>query len=1008
VNHGQLRFDRNAAALLGPHGCAAGYEPADSDAVGQDSTLYDDYLDACLAGTARRPDEVFAEHPELEEEMRERIRALYEAWSARDRASLPFERLGDFRLLQRLDSGGMGAVFVAEQESLGRVVALKIMRPEWAGDVQAVRRFSREAQAVAQLRHPGIVTVYDAGADGDTQYLAMELVPGKMMSDILAEAARTGEVIPVDRVVRWGARLARALEYAHGRGIVHRDVKPHNIRVTPDDRPMLLDFGIAHDLTGAGQTITQSFQGSPTYAAPEQIQGGSIDPRTDVYALGVTLYQALTGAAPFEAATVEGIFHKVLTEVPTAPRRIVRSVSADLETVILKAMEKRPEARYESAGTFAEDLEAVLAFRPVRARPPRPLTRAAKWARRKPARAVAILSACVLALVIGGLAVARHAQDRRERLAEAERLRDRAVEAVAAYRTERSASETQEAELAQKRLDVNNRYFTREEDRALATLAESVQQGRRRREALFHEALTSLGRAERLDPELGGTDTIRARLYVEKWEEARTARDPMSQAFFRKQAELYDPDGAAAAPFAHAGALLLELATPETTCWLFGFREQRELVPGGGRRLVPVPVGAEEASPPAPHGATVLRVIAGAGALAEGDLVLEVLGHGVGDTLFVEGKDQPPRVLEAVDDKAIHGMADLEEALESQPPHRFRVAGEEHTGADLASLGLSALLPEALAGRGHVAARVLIGGAVRGLRLPPGLRVRLTAIPLYCTPSAHLNPGRRSLPAGVYVVVARAPGHEEARRAAVIKPDATTTLRVELAPAGTTPRGFVSVPADGRSKSFFIMEREVTCAEYLAFLEDPAIRPRITVGQRTLVPRGPLGAWAWQHDGTRFQLDKVWQPDTPVMGVSFGDALAYARWRSEQDGVRHALPTEQQWNRASGYAPFQRRYPFGNVFSPKWVSSNWARPRARPEPSFRYPIDESPYGVFATSGSAMEWLDAWWDKDTKEQRWLAGGAWGYANPALFLVPGGWGSKPDQTTGTYGFRLVRAR
>jgi len=167
-----------------------------------------------------------------------------------------------------------------------------------------------------------------------------------------------------------------------------------------------------------------------------------------------------------------------------------------------------------------------------------------------------------------------------------------------------------------------------------------------------------------------------------------------------------------------------------------------------------------------------------------------------------------------------------------------------------------------------------------------------------------------------------------------------------------------------------------------------------------------MGAWEWSLDEAGFHLAPPWTPDTPVMGVTFDDALAYARWQGGKDGNAYTLPTEQQWNRASGHWTFLRLYPFGNVFAPKWVSSNWARPRARPEPTLRYPVDESPWGIYGMSGSAMEWLDAWWDKDTKEQRWLAGGAWGYANPAVFLSPGGWGSRPDRTTGTYGFRLVR--
>ena len=970
-----------------------------------DSSLYDEYLDACLAGEARAPEEVFAEHPGLDAEVRERITALHRAWSHRQPETLPFERLGDFRLLHRLDTGGMGAVFVAEQESLGRVVALKIMRPEWAGDEHALRRFVREAHTVAQLRHPGVVTVYDAGTDGDTPYLAMELVPGTMMADVLAEAEAEGRRLPVERVVRWGARLARALDYAHGRGIVHRDVKPNNIRITPDDRPLLLDFGIARDLTRDAATVTDSFQGSPAYAAPEQILGETIDARTDVYGLGVTLYQALTGAVPFQGPGVEAIFHKVLTELPVPPRRLAPGISADVETVVLKAMEKRPGARYASASAFAEDLEAVLEFRPVSARPPGPIARAAKWARRKPARAVGVASAVIFLLVLATMSIVGRALERKERLAEARHQLDQARETVASYRKERFAAEAEETRLARQREEVNNRYFTLEEDRALARLRRSVEERRRRREALFHEVLAALQRAERLDPSLDGTDAVRAELYIEKWEEARAARDPANQAFFRRQAELVDPRGVTSAPFARTGTVQLAVTTPGASCWLFALREQAELDPEGERRLVPVPL-APDPTPPVPYGATVLRIVRGLDALEPGDLVLSIAGQRVGDTVFVVRDNGTVGVLEAIDDAPVHCIADVEELASPGASHRWQVDGQPYEGPDIASHGMALHTPAALAERGNVAARVLTRGRVQELQLPEGLEVRPTATPLLCTSRSKVEPGSLTLPEGTYLLVARARGHEESRHALHVVHDVPVSLDVELREEGTTPPGFVYVPADRKGDAFLVMEREVTCAEYLEFLQDPAVYATIEPGQRRLVPRGPMGAWEWSLDEAGFHLAPPWTPDTPVMGVTFDDALAYARWRGGKDGNAYTLPTEQQWNRASGHWTFLRLYPFGNVFAPKWVSSNWARPRARPEPTLRYPVDESPWGIYGMSGSAMEWLDAWWDKDTKEQRWLAGGAWGYANPAVFLSPGGWGSRPDRTTGTYGFRLVR--
>jgi hypothetical protein len=970
-----------------------------------DSALFDAYLDACLEGSAPSPDTFLARHPDAGDELRAKISSMYETMLAGATEAPPFERVGEYRLLQRLDAGGMGTVYLAEQESLGRVVALKIVRPELAGDPEADRRFAREARAAAPLRHPGIVTVFGAGVEDGTRYIAMELVPGRMLSDMLAEAATRDEPLAVERVVRWGARLARALDYAHGRGVVHRDVKPQNIRITPDDQPLLLDFGIALELGGEATAVTRSFHGSPAYAAPEQVRGVRVDGRADVYALAVTLYHALTGSVPFDAPTVEGVFHRVLNEPPTAPRKLTRAVSADLETVLLKALEKRPEDRYATAAELADEFEAVLSFRPVRARPPGPARRLMQWARRRPARAVALASAVAFAALLGLLAFLASAREERERLGEARSLLAKAEIAVEAYGRERLAADQREARLATHQLELHNRYFTDEEDHRFALLEREVEDGRRRRDELYHEVLSTLRRAERLDPELDGTDAVRAALYVEKWEEARTARDPRRQAFFRHLAERHDPDDRTVEHFARSGTLRVTLDPSDAICFAFAFPEQFEVTPEGGRRLVPVPVG-EPSSPPVPYGTVVLRVVKGGGGLAPGDLVLEVEGQPVEGTLFVRGEDGAHRRLEAVDDHPIRGPGDLEDALQGEGPHRLRIDGREVRADDLATLGLTALTPRRVAEAGGVTARVHDGETTREVRLPAGTTLRPTAIPLFCKPEARVGAAPRRLPVGTYLLVARAPGHEERRAGVTIAYEEERAVHLELLPTGSIPVGFVHVPAWRDKPACLIMEREVTCAEYLAFLDDPEIQARVQDGVPALVPRSMHGEWAWAREGERFVLSGAWHPQVPVMGVSHDDALAYAAWRSARDGVRYALPTEQQWNCASGCWPFRRLYPFGEVFRPKWVSSNWARRRPRPEPSLRYPIDESPYGVYATSGSAMEWLDAWYDRE-QTRRWLAGGAWGYARPAFFLSPGGWGSDPSQTTGTYGFRLVRA-
>ncbi|MCK6462108.1 MAG: serine/threonine protein kinase, partial [Planctomycetes bacterium] len=254
---------------------------------------FDIYLDACLAGTAEDPLVFFARHPGLDGETRARIEEMHRRAALRaPPRSLPFERLGEFRLLRRLGAGGMGTVYLARQESLDRDVALKVLRPELQGSREAAERFRREAVAVARLKHGNIVGVHAIGEAEGVQYIALDLVDGRNLDEILAEAAGRGETIPWRDAARWAAGIARALEHAHARGVIHRDVKPSNIRVTPDGKPLLLDFGIARDT--AGGTLTATFAGSPLYAAPEQLSGATLDARADVYGLGATLYQCLT------------------------------------------------------------------------------------------------------------------------------------------------------------------------------------------------------------------------------------------------------------------------------------------------------------------------------------------------------------------------------------------------------------------------------------------------------------------------------------------------------------------------------------------------------------------------------------------------------------------------------------------------------------------------------------------------------------------------------------------
>ncbi|MCR9248097.1 MAG: bifunctional serine/threonine-protein kinase/formylglycine-generating enzyme family protein [bacterium] len=355
-------------------------------------------------------EKLLAAHPEQAAAVRELLGSLAGLGFLGDSTSETpaIERIGAYRLLRRLGEGSMGVVYLARHDATNRVVALKTIRQLHAGST-AQERFRREALAIARLRHPNVVTVFDAGEYDGVAYLAMELLSGRSLDEVVRDAAAKSRLLPVDEVARWGLDLAEALACAHAAEIIHRDVKPSNVRITAEGRAVLLDFGLARDNALAEQlTVTGSFQGSPNFASPEQIEGGqSLDARTDVFSLGVTLHCCLTNAMPFDGETREQVFRRILTEAPPSPRRINPAVSRDLATIVEKAMEKRPDQRYATAAALAEDLRALLEHRPIAARPAGPIRRTLKWIRRRPAAATA--AACGILLVIGlatGLAVA--------------------------------------------------------------------------------------------------------------------------------------------------------------------------------------------------------------------------------------------------------------------------------------------------------------------------------------------------------------------------------------------------------------------------------------------------------------------------------------------------------------------------------------------------------------------------------------------------------------------------
>jgi tetratricopeptide (TPR) repeat protein/serine/threonine protein kinase len=389
------------------------------------------------------------------------------------------EPLGDFQIVREVGRGGMGVVYEAVQRSLGRRVALKVLPFAATLDPRHLQRFHNEARAAAGLHHTNIVPVYAVGVERGVHFYAMQFIDGHTLADFIAQergdspavptvaaaegapasattaapAAQATSAVPRDpayfrRVAEWGIQAAEALDCAHQLGVVHRDVKPANLLVDGTGRLWVTDFGLAHVQSDARLTMTGDLVGTLRYMSPEQALAKRvvIDHRTDVYSLGATLYELLTLEPAFRGADRQELLRQIAFEEPKAPRRVSKAIPAELETVVLKAMEKNAADRYATAKELADDLRRWLADEPIRARPAGLVRRLRKWGRRHPAVVAAMAAALTAAALMLGGSIGWVAKDRAaqaQRTADEESIdwqrRRRVPEALAAARRAQAA-----------------------------------------------------------------------------------------------------------------------------------------------------------------------------------------------------------------------------------------------------------------------------------------------------------------------------------------------------------------------------------------------------------------------------------------------------------------------------------------------------------------------------------------------------------------------------------------
>ena len=942
------------------------------------------------------------------------------------------EQIGPYRIGRVLGEGGFGVVYLAEQRTpVRRKVALKLIK-RGMDTRQVVARFEAERQALALMDHPSIAKVLDAGeTDSGLPYFVMEHVPGASIKDFCDK-----HQLSTRQRLELFLDVCEAVQHAHQKGVIHRDLKPSNVLVMELDgrpHPKVIDFGIAkalHQRLSERTIVTEQgvMMGTPEYMSPEQteIDSEDIDTRTDIYSLGVILYELLTGVLPFDTKELRKrglaeIQRVIREEVPPKPstrlttigsrqvpstesgttdsRSTAREVRGDLDWITMKSMEKNRRARYSSASELAADISRYLACEPVLAGPPSSAYRARKFLQRHRRRLLTIGTVLLVAAVVTIPAILWNEKRRDEMLALGVRETvARGDEAIGAYRGGEARLEELNRSLEAARAKTENWQpwherrdeFELERTRRLHTI---------RQDELFARSVTAYSQAVQLAPEGTElhTDALAAleTAWYERYREAEESGGiTTSSELYRRLLESLEL-GSYDEELRGSMQLAIHSQPAGAEVWCFRYVEREG-------HLVPLPfdgnAGREDAAAgllAAPHPVVELVVDPSLGPFEPGDRLLEVEG------------------------RSVRSQGDIAHALEQAVRgERFDVLLER--GGEILSVGWTPWPLEVREDEPRTPNEALLTGRWIDPRAQFGFT--LEPFPLRFDPAARLGvtDARLALdvllPRGSYLLVLR---HAELgdTRYPIAIPSAESRATIELVSNDGLPDGFVAITAGpltpGRDReafqpnesktqrveSFALARYEVRVGEYLQFLQDPDVAGQIdaTGHQRIIDETGKETRRLLVPQGRRRLLferdaDGTWQPsgdlrslDWPVLGVTREAAEAYAAWKSERardagHDWRFRLPTDLEWERAARGAD-RRVFVWGPQFL--W-SSCWSLEghlgKRTPAVVGRGAFDESVFGVRDLAGSAEELVDgnpnpAIW----KNAGTVRGGSWDTAD-----------------------------